>query len=619
LSGNMIDLCPVGALTSKPFRYSARTWELSRRKSISPHDSTGSNLIAQVKGGRVMRVLPMENEAVNECWLADSDRFSYEGLNTDERLTTPMVKQGNRWQETDWTTALEYVANGLKQIVAEHGPQSIGALGTAHSTVEELHLLGKLVRRLGSDNIDHRLRHAASPEPVAADAGSVRWLGTSIASLSTLDRAFVIGSFLRKDHPLFAQRLRQATKRGAQITSLHALADDWLMPVAARVIAAPSEWVAALAGVAAAVAAGKRVPAPMESESSEEARAIAASLLGGQRKAVLLGNAAAQHPEAETLLALAGFIAEHTGATCGYLGEAANSVGAQLVGAQPLQGGLTAAQMLAEPLKAYVLLNAEPLLDAADPSQAAAALAGAQMVVAMTAFKTANFEHADVLLPIAPFTETSGTFVNAEGRVQSFHSVVKPRGEVRPAWKVLRVLGTMLGLEGFGFETSEEVKAQALGDEAGVAARLAGTPSSPSTREREPGGESPLSLSLSRLPERAGVRVDAGGVQTPREPVVLERIADVPIYSADAILRRSPPLQATADARPPRAGLPTVLWQRLGLAEGADVHVQQGSASVKLAAYHDASLAANCVRVPAGHPATAALGPMFGAIAVEKA
>ncbi|MBA3598558.1 MAG: NADH-quinone oxidoreductase subunit G [Methylibium sp.] len=622
LSGNMIDLCPVGALTSKPFRYSARTWELSRRKSISPHDSTGSNLIVQVKGGRVMRVLPMENEAVNECWLADSDRFSYEGLNTDERLTTPMVKQGNRWQECDWTTALEYVANGLKQIVAEHGPQSIGALGTAHSTVEELHLLGKLVRGLGSDNVDHRLRHA-SLEPSTTGTGSVRWLGTSIASLSTLDRAFVIGSFLRKDHPLFAQRLRQATKRGAQITSLHALADDWLMPVAAHVTAAPSEWVAALAGVAAAVAAGKRVPAPMESETSEEARAIAASLLGGQRKAVLIGNAAAQHPEAETLLALAGFIAEHTGATCGYLGEAANSVGAQLVGALPLQGGLTAAQMLAEPLKAYVLLNAEPLLDAADPSQAAAALAGAQMVVAMTAFKTANFEHADVLLPIAPFTETSGTFVNAEGRVQSFHGVVKPRGDARPAWKVLRVLGTMLGLESFGFETSEEVKAQALGDEAGVAARLAGAPSTqpspPSTREREPDGESSLSLSLSRLRERAGVRVDAGGAQTPREPVVLERIADVPIYSADAILRRSPPLQATADARPPRAGLPSALWQHLGLAEGAAVHVQQGTASVKLAAYHDASLAPNCVRVPAGHPATAVLGPMFGAIAVEKA
>jgi NADH-quinone oxidoreductase subunit G len=592
LSGNMIDLCPVGALTSKPFRYSARTWELSRRKSVSPHDSTGSNLIVQVKGGRVMRVLPCENEAVNECWLADSDRFSYEGLNTDERLTVPMLKQGNRWQETDWTTALEYVANGLKNIAAEHGPQSIGALGTAHSTVEELHLLARLVRGLGSDNIDHRLRHA-SPEPLRADGGGVRWLGMPIASLSTLDRAFVIGSFLRKDHPLFAQRLRQAAKRGAQISSLHALADDWLMPVAGRITAAPGQWVAALAGVAAAVAAGKGVSPPLQAESSAEARAIAASLLGGKRVAVLLGNACAQHPEAETLLALADFIAEHTGATCGYFGEAANSVGAQLVGAQPRQGGASAAQMFAKPLKAYVLLHAEPLLDAADPAQAAKALSGAQMVVAMTAFKTANIDHADVLLPIAPFTETSGTFVNAEGRVQGFHGVVKPRGDARPAWKVLRVLGTMLGIDGFAFETSEEVKTQALGDVSTIAHRLRDA----------------------RAPAQAA-QAQAGAFVA---GAAFERVADVPIYSADAIVRRSPPLQATADARAPRAGLPSALWQRLGLTEGARVHVQQGSASVELSAYHDASLAPNCVRVPAGHPATAALGPMFGAIAVEKA
>ena len=585
LSGNMIDLCPVGALTSKPFRYSARTWELGRRKSVSPHDSTGANLIVQVKGQQVMRVVPLENEAVNECWLADRDRFSYEALNGDDRLTAPMIKQGGQWQTVDWTTALEYVANGLKSIKADHGAASIGALGTAHSTVEELHLLAKLVRGLGSDNVDHRLRHAQPAD--TAHAAGARWLGTSIASLSTLDRAFVVGSFLRKDHPLFALRLRHAAKRGAQVTSLHALADDWLLPVKAQLTAAPSAWVAALAEVAAAVAAERGVAAPIATQPGDAARAIAASLLGGHHKAVLLGNAAAQHPRADELLALANFIAEQSGASCGYLGEAANSVGAQLVGAQPGAAGLNAAQMLAKPLKAYVLLNAEPVLDAADAAQARAALGAASMVVSLSAFKSANLEFADVMLPIAPFTETAGSFVNAEGRVQSFHGVVKPRGDARPAWKLLRVLGTLLGLEGFGFETAEEVRAQALGDLAALPARLSNA-------------------------SRAAVATSAASA-------TLERIADVPIYSADAIVRRAPSLQATADARPPRAGLPTALWQQLGLADGQTVVVQQGNTTVLLPACHDASLAPTAVRVPAGHPATAALGAMFGPIAVEKA
>jgi NADH-quinone oxidoreductase subunit G len=587
LSGNMIDLCPVGALTSKPFRYSARTWELSRRKSVSPHDSVGSNLIVQVKANRVMRVLPLENEDVNECWIADRDRFSYEALNGEERLTQPMLKQGGQWVAVDWSTALEYVANGLRQIKAEHGAGAIGALGSAHATVEELHLLAQLVRGLGSDNIDHRLRQSAP----AAMTGGVRWLGTGIAALTTLDRALVIGSFLRKDHPLFAQRIRQAAKHGAQVHSLHALADDWLMPMATQLVAAPSAWVESLASIAAAVATACGKAAPRAAQPNAQAEAIATSLLGGQSKAVLLGNAAMQHPEAETLLALAGFIAEHSGATVGVLGEAANSVGAQLVGAQPRDVGLSAAAMLATPLKAYLLLHTEPVFDAADPTAARAALGIAQMVVSLSPFKTANTEFADVLLPISPYTETSGTFVNAEGRVQSFHGVVKPLGDTRPAWKVLRVLGTMLGLSGFDQETSEEVRGAALGD-------------------------------VAALPQRLSNTAAATAAGSSAAPTGLERIADVPIYSTDALVRRAPALQATADARPPRVGLPTVVWERLGFGAGAGeamVHVQQVSRSVRLPAYHDATLAPTCVRLPAGHADTVALGAMFGEIAVEKA
>ncbi|HYR24849.1 MAG TPA: NADH-quinone oxidoreductase subunit NuoG, partial [Aquabacterium sp.] len=430
LSGNMIDLCPVGALTSKPFRYAARTWELSRRKSVSAHDSTGANVIVQVKNGKVLRVVPFENEDVNECWIADRDRFSYEALNSEQRLTKPMLKQGGEWREVDWTAALEYVANGLKNVKAESGAAAIGALATEHSTVEELFLLGQLVRGLGSDNIDTRLRQA----DFATGAGA-RWLGLPVAELSTLDRALVVGSFLRKDHPLFASRLRQAAKRGAQISAIGGVNDDWLIPVANRVTVAPSAWVQALADVAAAVAAEKGVSAPVAGNATDAAKTIAASLLSGQQAAVLLGNAAVQHPQASSLQAVAQWIAEQTGAKLGFFGEAANSVGAQLVGAQPQQGGLNAGQMLSgKALKAIVLLGVEPEFDTANPAAALAAVQGADMVVSLSSFKTSATDYADVILPIAAWTETSGTFVNAEGRVQSFHGSVKPQGDARPAW-----------------------------------------------------------------------------------------------------------------------------------------------------------------------------------------
>ncbi len=576
LSGNMIDICPVGALTSKPFRYSARTWELSRRKSVSPHDSTGANLVVQVKGQQVMRVLPLENEDVNECWIADRDRFSYEALNTERRLTQPMIKQGDQWQTVDWTTALNYVADGVKRVIGEFGPQSVGALGAQHASVEELHLLAKLTRGLGSENVDVRLRHADFAN--AAAPGHARWLGLPIASLGRLDRAFVIGSFLRKDHPLFALRLRRAVRHGAQLSSLHALHDDWAMPVAQRMTVAPSGWADALAQVAAAVATAKGVPAPAPADAGHDAKAIASSLLGGQRKALLLGHVAAQHPQASQLLALAQWIGAQVGATVGCLGESGNSVGAQLVGALPRAGGFDAGQMLSRPMKALLLLGVEPQFDAANPAAAKEALKGAGLVVSMTPFKDANTEIADVLLPVAPFTETGGTFVNAEGRVQSFHGVVRPLGETRPAWKVLRVLGNLLGLQGFAQETVEDVRAEALGNITTLASRLDNT--------------------------------TQAAIAVPASVSGLERVTDVPIYAADPIVRRAPSLQATADAAPPVVGVPSALWPQLG----DKVVVTQGSVRVALPAREDKTLAPGALRVPA--PLGAA---MFGPISIEKA
>ena len=516
LSGNMIDICPVGALTSKPFRYNARTWELSRRKSVSPHDSTGANLIVQVKNNRVMRVVPLENEAVNECWIADRDRFSYEALNSGDRLTSPMIKQDGQWLTVDWTTALEYVANGLKQIKANHGVDSLGLLASPHSTVEELSLAATLMRGLGSDNIDHRLRHA----DFTASAGA-RYLGMPIAALSTLKHALVVGSRLRKDHPLFAQRIRQATRRGAKVDVIGSDREfhggnDWALPVRHFMNASADQWGALLANVAVAVAAEKGVQAPVTGTADAAAKAIATNLCAGTDAAILLGNAAAHHVDASALLSLANWIASQTGCKVGYLTEAANTVGAQLVKAQPQTGGQNAAQMLSGSCKAVVLLGCEPAADSAAGAAAVAALQQADMVVSLNAFKT-NLDVADVLLPISPFTETSGTFVNAAGLAQSFHAVVKPLGETRPAWKVLRVLCNLMGIPGTDFETSQDVLA-ATGLTVGQVS------------------EAQLSNACDAPIEFKAIALDAA-------PSVAG------IYQLDGLVRRAPALQHTVDAK----------------------------------------------------------------------
>jgi NADH-quinone oxidoreductase subunit G len=502
LSGNMIDICPVGALTSKPFRYSARTWELSRRKSVSPHDSTGANLIVQVKNNQVMRVLPLENDAVNECWIADRDRFSYEALNGTERLKTPMIKKAGVWQETDWSTALQFIVDTLNSNPSVANKDSRGFIATPNSTLEELYLAKALMNSLGSDNIDTRLRHA---EFVKTEG--VRWLGTSIASLSTLQRVFVVGSNLRKDHPLFAQRIRQATRKGAQVHAINESTQDWAMTIANTLLAPAAQWAKSLAEVAAAIAAEKGVAAPVQATATEAAKAIAKSLLSGERKAVLLGNAAAHHAAASQLLALANWIADQTGATVGYLTESANTVGAQLVNALATSDGLNATQMLQGGVKALFLLNPEPGLDTA----ATAKLGDAALVVSMSPFKT-NLDISNVLLPVSPFTETAGTFVNAEGRAQSFNGVVKPLGDTRPAWKVLRVLGTMLGLADFNYETIEEVRAKAIPSD--ITSRLSNKTNAPLSAEAAAG--TPCTAS---------------------------------IYQLDGIVRRAPSLQLTADAK----------------------------------------------------------------------
>ena len=593
LSGNVIDLCPVGALTSKPFRYTARSWELSRRPSISPHDSLGSNLEVHVKDNKVMRVLPRENEDVNECWLADRDRFSYEGLNTAERLTQPMVKHNGQWVETTWQAALEFVADKLKTIPAEQ----IGALSTPYRPAEELFLLQKLMRGMGCGNVDHRLRQSDFSLDNKAHGGF--WLGMPVTYMSRLNRMLVVGANLRKDHPLMAHRIRESVRWYGELNLINAHEDEFLGKVHAKRIVAPSQLATTLAGVCRALAELKKLPVPelaVHGVADDTARKMADSLSGGETRAVFLGNMAQHHPSYSQIHALAQEVARLAGASFGVLGEAANSVGAVAVGAipgcgalgQPAVKGLNAQQMLAQPLRAYLLLSVEAELDTHDPVAAMASINAAEFVVMMSPYKGKSLDYADVLLPIAPWTETSGTFINTEGRVQSFSAVVKPRGETRPAWKVLRVLGNLLGLAGFEHNDSKEVLRDALGD-------------------------TPLGSVQAFLDNEVnGVRVEP-----PSSGEGLERVAEVPIYETDAVVRRSPSLLMTLYASLPVARMNSRLIAKLGLQENGRGAVRQTASALTLIVQRDELLPDFCVRIPSGHPLTAGVGAMFGLISAE--
>ena len=600
LSGNIIDLCPVGALTSKPFRYSARTWEMSRRKSISPHDGLGSNLQIHTMGNKVMRVLPQENELLNECWLSDRDRFSYEGLNAEERLTQPMIKQDGLWVEVDWQVALEHVAHVLKSVRDQHGADQIGALATPYQTVEELYLLQKLTRSLGSGNIDHRLRQ--SDFSLDDKAHGAFWLGMKVEELSDLQRILIVGSNLRKEHPLIAHRLRQTVKKNhADLNLINPIDEEMYCRVANKAIVSPDQTVDLLAQVLKALTEMKGAKAPVKLGSvvvTDAARAIAKSLDANGPKAVILGNLAQHHSAYGQIHYFAQEIAEFIGASFGVLSEAGNSVGAVLAGAIPGRGalgkpamaGLNAQDMLKQPCKAYVLMGVEPELDCHDGAAALHAMEAAEFTVALSAFKGKAMDYVDVVLPIAPFTETAGTFINMEGRVQGFRGVVKPKGEARPAWKVLRVLGNLLGLDGFDQDTAEEVLREALGDEpqAAVNAKLNNAVSA-------------VQLSFNSTAGR------------------LQRIGEVPLYQTDAIVRRARSLQLTRDAAPPVVHMKGALIARLGLEAGGMAALRQTNGAINLKVEQDDRLPDNCVRVPAAHPLTASLGPMFGEISVERA
>ncbi|MEJ2572424.1 MAG: NADH-quinone oxidoreductase subunit NuoG [Gammaproteobacteria bacterium] len=590
MSGNVIDLCPVGALTSKPFRYTARPWELNSVSGIAPHDCAGSNIYLHLRRGEVMRVLPQENEAINETWISDRDRFSYEGLHSGQRLRTPMLRRDGQWQETDWETALDAVVTGFRQVLGSKGASQLGALVSPNATLEEMYLTQRLLRGLGSANVDHRLRQLDFSDQDASPA--YPWLGMSIADLQDLDGVLLVGANIRKDQPIIGHRVRKAAMAGAKVGLIGSVDYEFRFPVESKVITTPAGMERALAGVVKVLLEGNDSLSPAVSElladvtPDNQSRAIASLLRQGEKSAVLLGSQAAAHPGAARLRALAAMIGELSESTLSFVSDGANSTGAWLAGAVPhreagaaaaSRRGLDARAMLEAGLKAYMLVGVEPELDCTDSAAALRALGQADCVVALTSFVSdAMRDYAQVLLPMAPFSETSGTYVNIEGKWQSFTGAATPVGEARPGWKILRVLGNLFGMTGFDYMSSAEVR-----DEAAKAAAAL----KPDNRVAW--------LSPDHISE---------------EPAGVVRLADVPLYAVDSVVRRSEPLQKTADAAQAAVYIHESTAKDLGLADGQPVSVRQGDGQHSLDLIIDNRIALGCVWIPAGVAGAAGLG-----------
>lgn len=596
MSGNVIDLCPVGALNAKPSRMTARAWELAQHAGVAAHDCIGSNLYFHTLRGAVNRVVPRDNESLNECWISDRDRFSYEGLKSERRLRTPMIRQHDQLVPCDWDTALQAVADGLRDVADRHGPDQLGALVSPNASVEEMYLLQRLVRGLGSNNIDHRLRQADFSG--SDQAPLYPSLGQSVADLEALDALLLVGSNLRKEQPIAGHRVRKAALKGAKVFAVNSRAFEFNFPLAGLALCRPDEMIDALAGVLRALRdLGRPVddvlgPLLDDAQPQPGLAAMAKALAEGRRAAVLLGPQAMAHPHFERLRVLADAIARASDANFGLLSDGANAAGAWLAGAVPHRQaggapssapGLDAAAMLTEPRRAFFLYGIEPEYDSYDPAATRLALDAAELVVVCTAFEhEALRDYAHVLLPIGAFAEAAGTWVNAEGRWQSATGAVAPSGDARPGWKVLRVLGNFLDLAGFDYQSAEQVR-----DE--LKAQVPGDGPAPHTAGSQWSGK-------------------------PQAPTGLVRVSGVNPHAVDYVTRHAPSLQRTRDARDQQARINSELARQLGLTGAERALLRQGNAYTTVELLIDDSVADGCVWLPAGTPASARLGPMFGEI-----
>ncbi|MDA0822305.1 MAG: NADH-quinone oxidoreductase subunit NuoG [Proteobacteria bacterium] len=549
LSGNVIDLCPVGALTSKPYRYSARAWELQQRDGVAPHDCLGSNVHFHIKGSKVKRVVPKDNSAVNETWLSDRDRFSYEALNSDDRLLSPRIKRDGQWQDCDWDTALSSVALRLGELGASVGGESIGAIASPSSTTEEFYLLQRLVRELGGKSIDHRPRQIDfSADKMAPLAPS---LGVSLAQLECADVILIVGANPRLDQPLINHRIRKAALAGATVLVVNSVDYDFNFPVAQSFIVPPSQITSVLGGIAKVTDSSNENPEPvlagLDSFIATEAHeSIASKLVAARSAVVMIGNFAQRHADFGQIYALATRIANATSSRLAQLTDGANSAGGWLAGAIPHRGpggrklvaaGLDADGMFDSPLAAYILLGIEPEFDCLRPQKVIDALCGAY-VIAFSAFTNASLEaSADVLLPIATYAENEGSYVNALGQWQEFSPAVRAPGEARPAWKVIRVLGAQLSLPGFDAINVADV----TGDIASLCE----------------GAEKPNC-------ETAIVNIN----QLVSESLNAEAVVEIPLYSIDALVRHGLALQSTPLPKADCVFLNGATAKQLGLISG---------------------------------------------------
>lgn len=599
LSGNVIDLCPVGALTAKPSRYKLRPWELVQHKGVSAHDATGSGIYMHTRDGMIMRVVPRDNEAINETWLSDRDRYSYEGVYSDERLHKPMIKRDGQWQEAEWDEALSYAAQGLREVIARRGKESLASLVSPAATLEEQYLLQKLTRALGSASIDHRLRQADFSDQASDPV--MPWLGMPVAEIDRLDAVLVVGSNLRGEQPILAHRLRTAALAGAEIAFANVRELDYRFPVAAQLTASPAGLVEQLAGVAKLLLKGEAAPAGLaevigSAPSGEDIERVAGLLEKGSNAAVFIGAVACAHPAYATLRALSSLIAERSGSRLGYLPLASNSAGAWLAGAVPHRQaggkaaenvGRSAAEILSGGEGAFLLHGVEPEFDSLQGAAALDGLAKADFVVSLNPYVSeAMKDYADVILPIGTFAETSGTYVNAEGLWQANRGVAKAVGESRPGWKVLRVLGNLLDLDGFDYMSSEDVRSELQGQ--------------------------CLDVQLDNAYRFANAYPAADGG-------VLSRIGDVAMYSLDGVIRRAPSLQATLRAASDRnAVVNSATAERLGLQDGDWVTVKQGFKQVQVDLVVDNTVPEDCVWLPTGTRSSAPLGGFMAPVEVMK-
>ncbi len=588
LSGNIIDLCPVGALTNKPFRFSARPWEMRARPMVGSHDCVGSNLFYHVRGHKIMRCVPRDNEAVNECWLADRDRYSHFGLNADDRLTSPRVKVDGQWQDCDWSTALESAETALRSTIANQGADQIGMLVSPRATTEEHFLLRRLADGLGVPNIDHRLRLADTRHP---DAGRAR-MDIPSAEIADSDAIFLVGSNIRQDQPILGHRVRTAWRRqNATIVDLNPVAYEFHFDLAERLIVPPHAMAEQLATVVRAAIEASGADLPEGSlgewlrtiETDAVCQRIVTALRGAEKSTIVLGDIALNHPEASRLRALVECLAECLDVALCVLPGPANSGGAWQAGVVPQEAGLSATEMLNNPRRAYLLVDFEPGLDTANPAAAIAALQGAETVVAVTSFASPELlDLADVLLPTAAVPETSGSYVNLDGLTQAFKAVIKPPGQAREGWKIFRRLGELLNLDGFDFVSLQSVvdSLQARGEEQSQSERF--------------------------VPNEA-----------PESSEQLTRVGDVPMFAGDVLLRRSRPLQQTSHADAPVARIHPDTAQRLNLTKADHVRVSQGAGTADLELVLDQSIAINAVWLPSSVPELVGLGLAYGRLSIE--